>query len=221
MRLPRSTSRRDGLVWIEVLVILLVLMLLVAVMIPYLEGGGPSKGVACMSQQKQIALGFTLWDSDNSGKYPWQVPATNHGAMEASAQGDAAASFKTLHGYIQPEFVCPTDPARTATTNITSLTAQNLSYFIGYDGFVRSTNARAGILTGDRHIRVDGTPVNPGLFTYTNNMPMGWTTELHRLAAAPMGVLSFYDGHCEVVNNTNIDVAFERRGLASSRYAIP
>src|SRR5579863_5265681 len=186
MRLPRPKS--SGIVLIEVLIILLVLMLLVVLMLPYLAGGGPAKGAQCRSNQQQITVGFILWDSDNAGKFPWQVSETNQGAMEASARGDVVAGYKTLQGYLQwpPVFVCPTDPSRTAATNFLSLGNQNLSYFINFDGVARATNAFAGIMTGDRHLSADGTPVKPGLFTYSTNMVMGWTTELHSLAATPM-----------------------------------
>jgi prepilin-type N-terminal cleavage/methylation domain-containing protein len=222
MKLHRVELNRNGLTLVELLVVAAVISFLVGVMFAFMartDRGGRPNATICMNNQKQIAIGFVMWDNDNGDKFPWQVSETDHGAMEASARGDAAADFNLLQTYIKQPwiFICPTDLIKIAATNQTPIENQNLSYFVGIDG---TTNAAIDILTGDRHLQANGAPVKPGLFTYTTNAVMNWTSELHS-AFKPAGALSFYDGHCEMLRGVNLDSTFQRQNLATARYAVP
>jgi hypothetical protein len=104
-------------------------------------------------------------------------------------------------------------------TNNAQLHNQNVSYFVELDA---STNNAASILTGDRHLEANSRPVKPGLLIYSNGINMNWTRELHgKVSTAPIGVLSFVDGHAEVVRGINLNSIFQRQGSITNRLAIP
>ncbi len=223
MKIPRTDLNRNGFTLVELLLVIIVIAVFYVVMIGFPEPSAKQKALAirCMSNQRQIALAFIMWKDDHDGKFPWQVPETTHGTMESSEKGVVAPNYSALLAYVhQPRtFVCPTDPARTVATNQANVLDQNASYFIGLDA---GTNEAAVILTGDRHLKAGGVPVQPGLFVYSNGLAMDWTRELHdKIRYAPLGVMSFQDGHAMAVHGTNTDFTFQNEGLATSRFAIP
>ena len=221
MRIPRARSNCIGLTVLEILVVIFTLTVLFALLVPVFNRGPASYHVSCTMNQKQCALGFIMFSTDNDNEFPWQLSATNAAYLPGCTKGDAAADFNALQGtYIKSPsvFICPTDPVRVALTELSPLKNLNLSYGAGYD---TGTNASANILTIDRHLLADGNPVSPGkLFTYTTNVTMGWSSELHR-PNAPRGVMSFYDGHAEIIPGAKINAAFQHEGLARARFAVP
>ncbi len=219
MKIYPSQSKTSGLTVLEILVVIFTLTVLVALLLPVMGPGHISNGVTCISNQRQVTLGFILFTTDNDGKYPWQLDETNADYLKGCTNGYAAADYNASLDYIKwlPLFVCPSDPDREPAPDHSRLLNKNISYFVGYDA---GTNASANILIGDRHLVANGNPVAPGLFTYTTNQAMSWSSELHRWAA-PRGVMSFYDGHTELVPGANINAAFQREGLVQARFAVP
>ncbi len=213
----------SGLTLIELLVVICVIAVLAAMLLPATTGNGHKRStvIMCLSNQRQIAIGFIMWNSDHGDKFPWQVSTTNNGTMESADWGYDAPNFNAATNYIKNPsvFKCPTDDAKIPATNNVQLHNQNISYFVGLDA---STNATASILTGDRHLQSSGKPVKPGLFVYSNSYFMDWTLELHgKSSTTSMGVLSFIDGHCEMVRGINLNSIFQRQGLITNRLCIP
>jgi hypothetical protein len=222
MKMLSARVKISGLTLVEMLVVIVVIVLLAALLLPQLVKKPRPYTIACMNNQKQTAIGFVMWSDDNGGKFPWQVSSTNNGTMETSATGDAAPNYSVLLAYVhQPTiFVCPTDPARTVATNQAKILNENVSYFVGLDG--TTNNPAYVILTGDRHLKAGEMAVPHGLFVYSNAVTMNWTLELHgNNPSKPTGVMSFDDGHCEVVFGTNTDRVFKNEGLTTSRFAVP
>lgn len=222
MRPLPAKAQRHGLTLIELLVVIAVLAILAAMLLPAYTDRGHKGGtmVRCMSNQKQIAIGFIMWNDDNTNQFPWQVSSTNGGNVEAASRGYAAGNFRSLSAYIRTPslFICPTDTNRTSATNVLQIKNQNVSYFVAIDS---STNASASILTGDRHLANGGSPLKPGLFCHSNSASMSWTRELHGIGQNTLGVLSFYDGHAEVAKSQNLNSVFLRANLATNRLAVP
>jgi hypothetical protein len=218
----KKPSSESALTLLEVLVVILVVAVFIAMLFPTQSGRHHAFIAVCMSHQKQLALGFNMWKDDNNGKFPWQVSTTNDGTMEFVAGGQASSQFKTLQEDYSKGFesyVCPTDKIKHAATNGATFNNDNLSYFVNFDS---GTNDSAGILTGDRHLEANGRPVKPGLFIRPNGTAMNWTRELHGQGTpGPLGVLSFADGHAEVVRSANLTSAFQRQGSVTNRLAIP
>ena len=220
MRKYSNCSPRKGLTVLEVMLVLFTATLLAVMLLPMRLTGDRTLSTGCLYNQRQCALGFTLFMADNNNQYPWHLPATNSAYIPGSTNGVAVADFNELQNtYIKAPtiFICPTDPRRTALADLSPLKNSNLSYGAGYD---TGSNASANILTFDRHLLADGNPVSPGLFLYSTNKTMAWSSELHR-SSAPRGVMSFYDGHAEIIPGTKINMAFQREGLAQARFAVP
>jgi prepilin-type N-terminal cleavage/methylation domain-containing protein len=223
MNLLLTKAKCKGLTLFEVLVVVAVLLILAAILLPAIvDRNSKHPGqMMCMSNQKQIALGFIMWNADNGNQFPWQVTITNGGALEAADRGYAAASFGCLSNYLRTTslFVCYSDSNRFSSTSFARFNDLNLSYFVSLDA---ATNAADSILTGDRHLAANGKPVNAGLFVNTPGSKMNWTHELH--SANPtiiLGIFSFEDGHAQVVRDADLNSTFLRENLGTNRLAVP
>jgi len=221
MKIPQVKRNRDGFTLMEVLVLICIICILVAFFLANYSPTPRPNMISCINNQRQIALSFIMWQTDNTNQFPWQISATNGGSMEDAIHGNAAANFRAVGAYVRvPQvFICPDDKVKVMPTNVATMSNANVSYFAGLDF---NTNAAACILSGDRHLKVGETPVHPGFFVYTNGLAMGWTRELHgKSPKTAMGVVSFYDGHAELVVDARMDSVFNHAGLMTSRFDVP
>ena len=218
-----SGNPRRAFSLVELLVVIAILAVLVGV---FLSGPRHDRAkalqVTCMSHLKQTVIGFVMWSDDNGGSLPWQVSSNQGGTLELIPNGRAADHFLTLSNYLKDTGLlwCPTDLARDLTNNFSGFDNQNLSYFIGLDAI---TNNPFSILSGDRHLQVNGQLVKPGLLIVSNRATFGWTKELHCRSSEPVGNLSFADGHVEVggVRAGRLSATFQRQTTVTNRLAIP
>ena len=225
MKKLRAKARVEAFTLIELLVVIAILVVLAA-MLAQTGNGDRIKAtlINCTMNQKQIALGFIIWEDDNGGRFPWQDSTTNGGTMELIADGQVTSQFQVLSNhYVMPTsvFVCPTDKAKHAATDYGTMSNQNISYFVNVDA---STNTANTILTGDRHLQSNGNPAKPGLFAFTNGMVMSWTRELHGdSASAPIGVMAFADGHAQVIRSRDsaLTDVFRKQNLITARLLVP
>jgi prepilin-type N-terminal cleavage/methylation domain-containing protein len=221
MKTLSAKAKINGLTLIELLVVVVVITILFAMILPTSGPKTKSTLIWCLSNQRQIAIGFTIWRTDSNGQFPWQVSNTNGGTMEFADRGYAAPNFRVLSDYLKQTrpFVCPTDEIKSIATNQQQFDNQNLSYFVSFDA---GTNDAASILTGDRHLEDNGKPVKPGLLIYSNGISMNWTFELHgKVKTAPVGVLTFVDGHGQIVHGTNLNSIFQQQVSITNCFAIP
>jgi prepilin-type N-terminal cleavage/methylation domain-containing protein len=218
----KTPPAKSAFTLIELLAVIFVLAIITALLIPALTDRGSQRSglAACMSNQRQIVIGFTMWKDDHHERFPWQISITNRSTDEYLLR-DAASNYQILSNYlVRPKaFVCPTDKARVAAANFAQFDNRNVSYFVGHD---TGKNYRASILTGDRNLENNGKPISPGLFTYSKDCLLNWTRELHdQVKNGPIGVLSFVDGHTEAVRNVNLNTVFQRHGSTTNRFVIP
>ena len=62
---------RDGFTLIELLVVLAIIALLTGLLLPVLSRGpGEARSAACLSNLRQLALGFQMYASEHDGKLP-------------------------------------------------------------------------------------------------------------------------------------------------------
>jgi hypothetical protein len=219
MKTLSAKAKISGLTLIEVLVLILVLAVLTAILLPpltHLRWIDP--GPNCMSNQRQITLGFLMFKDDNKGEFPWQLSATNGGAAELIGDGHPSSQLdyvKYLGSYI-----CPADTTKQVATNYTTFGDSNTSYFVNVKA--TTNNSSLTILTGDRYLEVKGKPVNPGLFNYSTNMVLSWMRGFHRNAQnKPIGGLSFADGHAQFVGSDDLNSFFQKQMLPTNRLAVP
>ena len=221
MRIPRANLSSVGLTLVELLVVVVIIAVFVALLDPFSEPRIKKHAllISCMSNQKQLELGFLMWSGDNGGKFPWQLSTTTNGTMELITNEDVVSQLVVLSDYVRIPSICrcPADTTRTIAENFKTLTDSNVSYFVNVDA-----DSRLGVMTGDRHLQADSGAVGRGNFLVTNGMKLEWTHELHyqRFAMA-RGALGFTDGHAEVVFTTNLTAAFMRSGTNDERLLVP
>lgn len=207
----------SGLTQIEVLVVICVIAILAAMLLPYLSGSHKSRLIMCVSQLKQIDLGFQISATDNGGIFPIQKSVSNGGTMEFIYSDHVFPHFQKISKLlVQPKLLaCPLDNSRQAATNWEVLNDLNISYFLNAD--ISTNNPSHTILSGDRHLQVAGQPVKSGLFILTTNLNMSWTPNLH----AKHGNLAFVDGHVEISTKETLNSYIQQQPLATNRLCVP
>jgi prepilin-type processing-associated H-X9-DG protein len=218
MKILPGKRRVSGFTLFEVLVIMAILAILAALLLPSIQGSGPSRRIMCVNNLRQIGIVYIMWADDHGGKFPVQIPSAEKGSMEMISSGYACLQFRPLLPYMPHNmrvFVCPADKTKFAATNFNSLREENVSYFANVDA--TTNNPANTILAGDRNLSANGQSVNPGLFVMTTNFDMSWTHEIHALG----GNLVFADGHVEWVNTTQLNSVVQRQLLATNRLIVP
>lgn len=218
------------------LIELLVMICVVAVLMLVVAFKAKNFEIICMSKQKEVALDLCLFSSDHAGKYPWQVKAADGGSMEFVSSNQVFPHFRTLSDYMHKDarfFVCPTDQARHVATNTSHLLDENISYFLNLDA-VANNGSKTSVLIGDRHLEANENAVRHGSFVYSRNTVLDWTPELHTKQnrgwieeflfpkpIMPQGVVSFADGHAEIVRTDRLNAVFKKQPVATSRLIVP
>jgi hypothetical protein len=108
---------------------------------------------------------------------------------------------------------CPTD-VRKPTKNFRSLTASNISYFVGLNSANEYPNS---LLAGDRNLTTNGIPVGPGLLTVTTNTVLGWSEKMHKNS----GNLALGDGSVQSTTESTLKEFTRHQGIGTNRLAIP
>src|SRR4030095_11597436 len=133
-----SISRRAAFTLIELLVVIAIIAILVALLLPALaKSKAKAQRTACLNNQKQIGLSFTLWAGDHNDRFSSTVDAS---------EGGSKARYKTWEHFITmtnelvtPKILhCPSDPAKQiasdfsdSTTGLRTLKNAAISYAIG------------------------------------------------------------------------------------------
>lgn len=219
MKTERRSFKSSAFSLVEFLVIVLVIVVLAPMILRLFTGSRRPLVLRCLANLKQVGAGFIMWSEEHEGRFPWQVTTNNGGALEPSNTGDVASSFRALSNYFPPQsaLVCPYDKTRRTGSNYASLSGQNISYFLNFDAV---TNHGGSILSGDRHLQLNGQPLKPGLVSVSTNSALEWTSELHRAGGLNRGNLAFSDGH---VGNcsTNLQQIISQQPHSTSRFVIP
>ena len=204
---PNTVARCcAALTLIEVLVVIAIILILAGLLLPHLAGRGPAKGAVCMSNLKQVGIGFIMWENDHNNKFPMQTSITNQGTMEYLPSGIAYVHFLTITNHLRDPkcFVCPLDKSRhPATNSFEGFNNFNLSYFLSVSS---GTNPSAVFLSGDRNLMLDGIPLRRGNVQFTNYTSFDWTTQIH---SKQRGNVVFLDGHVQLLNEKTASRAMQ------------
>jgi len=218
MKTQRTTRGSRAFTLTELLVVIFVVAVLAAVLIlPMFARAKHGSGPNCVNNLKQIGLSFQIWEGDNGGKYPMQVPVTIGGAMELAVTGDVAGIFRTMSNELATPkvLVCRQDTKRIAATNFAAgLNNSRISYFVGLDAEDKYPQM---ILSGDDNLTVNGVRVRPGILNLSTNASVGWTKERHDGG----GNIALSDGSVQTTTALTFQSSLANTGAATNRLAIP
>jgi hypothetical protein len=163
--------------------------------------------------------------------------------MELAATGDVVETFQVMSNELSTPRVlyCWWDTKHVMTSNFgASLTAKNISYFIGLDA---GTNSPQAFLCGDDNFEIGGVPVKSGLLELPANSPVSWTSGRHETykrhfwnVATSFGNVGLADGSVQQTTissrtnfvqrsngtiTTSLTSLLQATGLATNQLAIP
>ena len=76
-----SKSRRSGFTLIELLVVIAIIAILAGLLLPALaRAKAKANRAKCLSNLKQMNLGFRIFSNDNGEKFPWSVAVADGGS---------------------------------------------------------------------------------------------------------------------------------------------
>jgi len=168
----RALTSMDVLLSVAVVVIIALLLL-------GASGRQPrSPRINCLTNLKQIGLGFRIWSNDHAEHFPWTVPQSNGGTLEFAMSTQVWRHFEIASNeWNSPKiFACPSDSGRIkARSWEPQISNQNLSYFVGLDADETKPQT---ILSGDRNLTTNGLILS-GVISIHNANAVGWTTGFH------------------------------------------
>src|ERR1700733_1842465 len=100
----------------ELLVVIAVLVVLGAMLLLMRDAGDrhPVR-IMCVSNLKQVALSFRIWEGDHNNEYPMAVSTSLGGARELVAVNNVAACFRVMSNELSTPriLICPEDTVHT------------------------------------------------------------------------------------------------------------
>jgi prepilin-type N-terminal cleavage/methylation domain-containing protein len=156
VRLKNKASFLRAFTLIELLTVIAVIAILASLLLPSLgKTKAKAQRIACLNNQKQIGLSFTLWAGDHNDKFPSTVDVEEGGSktrletwQHFLTLTNELSAPKTLH--------CPSDPAKqiagdfsSSSNGLGALKNSAISYAVGTGARPDRPSAH---IAGDRNL---------------------------------------------------------------------
>ena len=199
---------------LELFVVTFALAILTFIMVLALCEGRPRDGrrIACVSNLKQIGLGFRMWANDHAEKLPWEVSNNDGGTLQDADSVDVWRHFQIASNELKtPKILaCPADVSRQRATGWDTLRNTNISYFV----LMNTEPAKpARVLAGDRFVSTNNKVVS-GVLVASDARKLRWVRGGHEKA----GNVVFIDGSVNQMSTDDWRAAFSNQAV---RLAIP
>ena len=172
MRVRNPFSTRPGFTLIELLVVIPIIAILAALLLPALSRAkARAQRAACLNDQKQIGLSFTMWANDHEERYPSVVDPLAGGSRGLT---EVWAHFTALSNeLVTPKVLrCPSDGAKQTATAFTAAAGGLNILKNGAVSYAVGTSAapdRPGM-----HLAEGATPPTGVVFRKPKTLPVRW-----------------------------------------------
>lgn len=188
--------------------------------------GASRNPLQCQENLRFIAIALQDFSSDHGDRFPWEVPQSEGGSLEAVPSGQAAPHFRTLTNTIRNTrtVLCPMDPMRYRGATLTSLDDSAISYFLNISAGRGSKNT---ILAGDRTVSTteDNTTGEIGV---SSKSSLQWTHPApdevgHQEIGThePTGNLIFNNGGLMETTSFQLQKVIRALGTNTHRFILP